>query len=929
MGNLVEGQKICCTCYKDYFSEVDGKEHRILLDEDKNEVDLIKQRNTSWPSPIFGQEISYIAKIGYSDSDLYMEEIREEYWFVGEFSRLQKLELEYIEDYTNIKGDTHRVLIDSKGRKYDTLVFDRDTKNPEFGQTITYVVKKITDKGYPIIDEFVAKNLNSSGNFKEGQIVLLTLEKEWEKKEWDGYVSGYRKLIDDNNLIHIVKRAPFQRGHKYQPRTPGEKIKYKIVSFRNDQSPIFWEDNISNDYFIDLNELSEVTQKIYRANISTYFEKAEEQRIKNNALWVWSLLNSLHKLKKQNLDLLNISVCKDSISAILDLISHINSDGFLETFQKKDREERKKSLIQQKLEVQLLDKALEISLLDNYEVVFETLIDEVGGKDKNQSYELILILVEYFESMFSDSQIENIILKIKETFGFDKLSLIRRFINERKKRYRRKIFEDESLISNTRLNNNTFLRHIIFIEEVEYELLKSTDQKAYAKLAKADLLRYQGYYNEEQDYVLESISLLEEKINITTLIPNKIERERWFRDLNFSLAHNYRFLAKFSENTQGTINFFKKSVEHFSKLGSFVSYIDQGLVKYYEMVLLFENNEDIEVVIKKSKMEYNYYSQPTNATLFRKDSFLMELVDMFDIMRLIGNSGSTSKQKLLEYTEKDTTTKVLSNKLLSSFILSDSLLREFSDVKLIDQLAQVFLDGSLNLKNSSLLSIEDALEVENLDRENRIIQEINAVECHTLEYKASFALDIDAYISKGRCVVFPDGRKNDVAKSIASMLNSNDGGDLYIGILELKDKYKNFDTALRERFGEVVDTEQGMLIGIDTELMEKNKEDGKKRTVDDYMSSIQSYIENKIDKDSSSQCIFEAINVKEKMIIKIHIKSKKFRAAGWWVTQSVKVEGSKSVDIDTLYVRCNNGTKTFSTKEGYKELERRRLELQG
>ena len=302
---------------------------------------------------------------------------------------------------------------------------------------------------------------------------------------------------------------------------------------------------------------------------------------------------------------------------------------------------------------------------------------------------------------------------------------------------------------------------------------------------------------------------------------------------------------------------------------------------------------------------------------------------MFDIMRLIGNSGSTSKQKLLEYTEKDTTTKVLSNKLLSSFILSDSLLREFSDVKLIDQLAQVFLDGSLNLKNSSLLSIEDALEVENLDRENRIIQEINAVECHTLEYKASFALDIDAYISKGRCVVFPDGRKNDVAKSIASMLNSNDGGDLYIGILELKDKYKNFDTALRERFGEVVDTEQGMLIGIDTELMEKNKEDGKKRTVDDYMSSIQSYIENKIDKDSSSQCIFEAINVKEKMIIKIHIKSKKFRAAGWWVTQSVKVEGSKSVDIDTLYVRCNNGTKTFSTKEGYKELERRRLELQG
>ena len=113
---LHEDQEIKVTFQKDYYSEDDYKIHRVVIDQDGSIYDYWRSSSTSWPSPVKGQKINCKVKKIYASGVVRLEELNEEYWKIGEFEKGQTLELEFFEDYTNIKGERHRVLIDHIGR---------------------------------------------------------------------------------------------------------------------------------------------------------------------------------------------------------------------------------------------------------------------------------------------------------------------------------------------------------------------------------------------------------------------------------------------------------------------------------------------------------------------------------------------------------------------------------------------------------------------------------------------------------------------------------------------------------------------------------------------------------------------------------------------------------------------------------------------
>lgn len=108
--------------------------------------------------------------------------------------------------------------------------------------------------------------------------------------------------------------------------------------------------------------------------------------------------------------------------------------------------------------------------------------------------------------------------------------------------------------------------------------------------------------------------------------------------------------------------------------------------------------------------------------------------------------------------------------------------------------------------------------------------EFEAQESESLEYKASFALNVRAYLETGEQKV-DDDIVHGLVRAVCGLLNSPRGGKLVIGVLEVrrelertKDKPRLL-SALKERFGYEIEADSpgdpaNALIGIEAEVGE-------------------------------------------------------------------------------------------------------------
>ena len=226
-----------------------------------------------------------------------------------------------------------------------------------------------------------------------------------------------------------------------------------------------------------------------------------------------------------------------------------------------------------------------------------------------------------------------------------------------------------------------------------------------------------------------------------------------------------------------------------------------------------------------------------------------------------------------------------------------------------EELFKVLRGVSLEIKGSVLFSENDEI----IEKEDALaIKDINSNEKHTLEFKGSYSLDVKAYCQKEKIYTSSSDLSFGIFKTIAGMLNSDEGGKLYIGVLEISKKpfdLEEYQIKLQDRMNGIKLKDKKMIIGIENELHEKSWD------IDDYISSIHSGISNKIDVDVENFVTINTINFRDKIVCQVTVEDGACynRDEGWWVTNEK--------DPSPKYcLRQDNKTVTFDFKEGMKQL---------
>jgi hypothetical protein len=190
--------------------------------------------------------------------------------------------------------------------------------------------------------------------------------------------------------------------------------------------------------------------------------------------------------------------------------------------------------------------------------------------------------------------------------------------------------------------------------------------------------------------------------------------------------------------------------------------------------------------------------------------------------------------------------------------------------------------------------------------------DINLEETESLEYKASFALDVRGYLATGKQA--RDKRiKEGVVQAACGLLNSPEGGKLVIGVLETrrelgktKDKLALLES-LRDEFGFEMDPEQlsdppNALIGIEAEVGEgKNYGDA-----DAYQRALNETLRSKIEPNPMSSIKLEIRKEGERSLCILDVSPGKH----WFWAKSM--DGKE----EDFFVREAGSTRAYGGHEG-------------
>ena len=749
------------------------------------------------------------------------------------------------------------------------------------------------------------------GEFKRGQMLTLTLVKEIEKVNAYHETTELRILSDDEGRTHTVKKTPFNEGDKFKQLKPGEEIEYLIADIFPDFSPKLVEVNPPNTSFIQLSDFSKPVEEAFN-EIASYYDtntdfNIRDQYDKGNGNWVWTFLNFLQNIQKDLLNNDNYDGLKKSLLTQREVIETIKKSKFLLSYSEDKRKENKDRLDNENYYaasmLYLIEKLVDCEEDREKEIIkiFDEWLQPVESDLKKFSLKTKLLL-KHFEELISNNLFEETATRVEADTNHTRKFLFNKWSWIRKKRMRTALFapEVENLNPNQSfsLKGNLDLKHLIFLTKFDLDNNSLYEKQAtHGVLINSSLLRFQAYFDDEVHKVEKCVAYLLDQTGKDILIDDEYQRKEWRRNYNFEMAHSYRFLAQYSSDIATTIKLYTSSSLFFEKINSVQAIVDQGFVKYFQMAQLIEEKVDLDLIINTSLKEL--YNLGENKNFVESSHFLSDLKEMFSILSLIGNASESESNSyrlfdiaIRKYDKEDKKSDNLYNSKIAALILASNLLDDENLELLQDQLSKVFSQGVIKVQNYSTA----ALDVDSEEyKESQLINLISKVESQTLEFKGSWDLDIDLYIlPKNERKIYLNkwwGQAKEVSRAVASMLNANRGGKLYIGILEIKDKYKKkgIIEVLQDRMrGVELKGGHNILLGINSELKTKGWDS------DLLIQNINNRLKEDIDNSVIQYCLIESKLVKEKEIIEVNIEENSFQRAGWYIND------------DELPIRENN-----------------------
>ena len=756
--------------------------------------------------------------------------------------------------------------------------------------------------------------------FTKGQTLYLTLVREIENIDYYGETYLSQTLKDAKGRFHKLKVLPF---HKDDNQKIGDILEVFVTNVYPDFSPKITFSGIPEAVFIELSSFSKAVKSTFNeiVSYSSTNDKfnIDKQYKSKNGNWVWTFLKSLKAIQNDRINNHDFDGFKKFQLIQLEVAQTIINGKFLLEYGEEKRKTIKNRLdliINENSSIlDLINKVIDTDENENekQEKIF-SFIDQWPVTENNRSnldsnYK-VHCLFTIIEQYISNEIIEKTLLKVL-TFNSENYNLkvqLNEWSSLRKKRIRAEVFNEDhhnpKISQSFHLKDNSQLKHLIALTKFDYEVNSQIEDGKYTSvLLKSSLMRYDGYLNNDVESVKNAITFLYENTGKDTLINDNFHRESWRFSFNFELAMCYRFLGKNSTLLEDTIKFYKSAFLFSSKTRSKNQIVDQGFVKYFEMAQLIEDGSSLKEIKDLSRENLIFYGELRNQASikeeFENNNFLSQLLDLFKILKSIKfnndiqtNWGARENMhELFDYSMKkysifsDNDQQINIDRLylseIAALVLASNLIGDVKHELLQSQLSKVFSKGVVEVQKFSTNEIDvDSEEY----KETQLINLISKVESQTLEFKGSWSLSIDLYILPKEQRKQHENKwwnqSSEVSKAVASMLNANKGGKIYIGVLENKKKYRSegFRDVLKNKMhSEELKGGNNLLLGIGVEVKAKGWDS------DTLIQNINNQLKIDIHDTAIQYCIIKSRTVKNKEIIEINISENSFVKSGWWI----------------------------------------------
>jgi len=838
---------------------------------------------TSWPKPKKGQLIE-----GEYKGD-YFYESAINYWNEHKYNIGDTIEVEFIRDYVDKSQKAYRISIDNLGRRISYPIHLDEAKNSSFSPYKKYSCYVIGFKqdGAPLIRENPLEvdisiyELNKSYKFeilKEYEIPIEDLSETHD-------VGAFRLIKDVRNENKFkVPRVSFQTGPQYKS-FEGKSVEYKVVDFKNNR-PIFHEKDLKNDYFLDIEDFDKIVQDFYRNHKNDVLIEAHIQLSNQNQYWVYTFINQLLSVMGGVADSYDLQYLDEICDVLISFNTSLIKNGWLSQFNQEIRKDRKRTFESEILHFSEVKKISQILKSDNLDNFIETISQ--GSQNKQSILGTVRIILDIFKTSVTYEQKEQMIELILASFEMSEVvSYLYHIISNTKSELRKSLFsESEFMDDDSSFIGNNKLKHLIFVENKDLEFQEFNKRPEAEKLlTQSSILRYEGLYDNDVKKIQESIDLLDLRASLFNSEKGSDEQKKFHREYLFALLHSNTYLAKKAQTTKETLKYLQRTKYISSKLRNLGAFRYQAFIEFYEIVDLFEKKKPISEIKLFSKNLIKKYeeldAQPNSrddVKLTKKIEFFEEFIPLCKILSVLESNEIEDQELLLSISHLETKNNNLNINEIASFVLTDCLLKNFSEMRFINNLSEMILKGSVEMK---YLFSDGSDESGDSKEEKRILRDINRTEDLGLELKASFLIGVKPLLKSGavvRDLTFKtDSIRFAVLKNIAGMLNSNYGGSIYIGVLEMKHYYQQpkHIQALREAY-DGIELSKVNILGLEKEIellnsLEKkqNKQDW---DIDKYNLHIQQIVADKLGEGVSNYVSYQNLEVRGRTIIKIQVK---------------------------------------------------------
>lgn len=627
-----------------------------------------------------------------------------------------------------------------------------------------------------------------------------------------------------------------------------------------------------------------------------YLLQSKKQYLKKDDKWILSMSNYLMLKGNNSLKYRNFN------NAIEDYLDSLN----LQELQRekyiniKNEELLKKCGKFIKFCTQSIANACACSILNQMSIVdlnqfkkeFILKIKSIGSFKMSDEEVLQSFLsgIAHFE--FKISVFDLIDIKNKLT-SIDALCLnnIKYYLDRRKKFLRRKVFDRKSI--RPQFDRGCLLE----LSACHYNLSKIYEEKG----KRANALLELSHGNRYNAYLSNSIEEIKKYFDRSIALIENIDMRHsdinYQREFLFAKARKAEYLAFSHDDLGSRIKYLKLADKYFGRLKDPRSYLASFLSLYYKIKQYIVEDNNFQLGIEFARMMID--KENDSKSLLEKYPNTKQLYFICSLIRFFPLRIPKEKElkRINEIQYKITYDGRALKPLWEIIYAYNLLMRSTGDNK---DLNRFFKEAIISfLQSGTSRKIEEVASrlffSEPADKVSKeLIDYLRKEEGQNLEFKASFSMDVKAFLFSNKIKYEPEIEEQ-ILKAIVGFLNSS-GGSLFMGILEKRKDFLQFKDKLDEKFNKYI-------FGVEREFK-------KNENYDVYIRRIEDTIRIRIDPNLPSLLKLQNFSLLGHLLLHIFIP----KAKKWYYLDNRK-----------FYVREHNETiiKDGVEADEYKALHQR------